>query len=153
MALRLTPLICLTAALIAGPVQAWAQTPSQAQAAAIRSSCRSDYMRDCSNVPPGGMASLQCLREHMSGLSPDCASAVSAVTPATPAPPDQVAAARTPMMMSPRQELRLLRRACGPDYRALCQDAPPGGGRAIGCLRDHAADLSPTCQNALRSGR
>ena len=60
---------------------ALAQAPSEAQRAAIKSQCRSDYMAHCSSVPPGGEASLQCLQKNMSSLSAGCASAVRAVEP------------------------------------------------------------------------
>ena len=56
---------------------AFAQQPSQAQASAIKQSCRSDYQANCSSVPAGGRASLQCLQQHLSDLSPACQSAVN----------------------------------------------------------------------------
>jgi len=48
-----------------------------------------------------------------------------------------------------RDEFRLTREACGPDYRTYCQRVQPGGGRALTCLEANAASLSPGCQNAL----
>src|ERR1700704_5966817 len=36
-----------------------AKKPSQAQVAAIRSACRSDYQKNCAGVPTGGAAALQ----------------------------------------------------------------------------------------------
>ena len=57
----------------------FAQAPTEAQRSAIRSECRSDYMAHCSDVPPGGLASLQCLQKNMSSLSSGCQSAVRAV--------------------------------------------------------------------------
>jgi len=36
-------------------------------------------MSHCSNVPPGGQASLACLKEHESSLSPTCAQAIGAI--------------------------------------------------------------------------
>jgi hypothetical protein len=56
-----------------------AQAPGDAQKAAIKSNCRSDYMAHCSSIPPGGAASLQCLQQNMASLSSACASAVKAV--------------------------------------------------------------------------
>src|SRR6201995_1774106 len=56
-----------------------AQAPSDAQRAAIKSNCRSDYMAHCSSIPPGGAASLQCLQKNLASLSGACASAVKAV--------------------------------------------------------------------------
>jgi hypothetical protein len=62
-----------------------AQAPTDAQRSAIRSACRSDYIAHCSSVPPGGMASLQCLQKNMSSLSSSCKAAVNAVdAPAEP---------------------------------------------------------------------
>jgi len=64
---------------------ALSQAPTDAQRSAIRSACRSDYMAHCSSVPPGGMASLQCLQKNMSSLSSSCQAAVRAVeAPAEP---------------------------------------------------------------------
>jgi hypothetical protein len=79
-------------AIIAGvtfatAVPAFSQAPTDAQRSAIRSACRSDYMAHCSSVPPGGMASLQCLQKNMSSLSSGCQNAVRAVEPAAEAEP------------------------------------------------------------------
>jgi len=73
------------AVLFAVATPALAQAPTDAQRSAIRSACRADYQANCASVPPGGMASLQCLQKNMSSLSPSCQSAVRAVeTPAEP---------------------------------------------------------------------
>jgi len=69
----------LLAATFALATQATAQGPSEAQRAAIKSNCRSDYMAHCSSIPPGGAASLECLQKNMSSLSAACAGAVRAV--------------------------------------------------------------------------
>ena len=69
--------------LIAG--SAAAQQPTPAQTSAIKQSCRSDYMSFCSSVPTGGKASLNCLHEHLTDLSPPCQSAVGAVVGGGPA--------------------------------------------------------------------
>jgi hypothetical protein len=63
--------------VVATPVLS--QAPTDAQRSAIRSECRSDYQAHCASIPPGGMASLQCLQKNMSSLSPGCQSAVRAV--------------------------------------------------------------------------
>src|ERR1700753_4352301 len=63
----------------AATLPAFSQAPTDAQRSAIRSSCRADYEAHCASVPPGGMASLQCLQKNMSSLSPGCQSAVRAV--------------------------------------------------------------------------
>ncbi|HZR87757.1 MAG TPA: hypothetical protein VFB02_13180 [Bradyrhizobium sp.] len=68
------------AALFATMAGAMAQSPTEAQRAAIKSQCRSDYMAHCSSVAPGGAASLQCLQKNMASLAPGCQAAVQAVT-------------------------------------------------------------------------
>jgi len=69
------------AVLFALATPALAQAPTDAQRSAIRSACRADYQTNCASVPPGGMASLQCLQKNMSSLSPSCQAAVRAVEP------------------------------------------------------------------------
>jgi hypothetical protein len=152
-----------------------AQQPSQAQISAIRSSCASDYRSQCAGVPTGGMPALNCLRQNLDKLSEACRTAVNAAgggasssPPAVPASPPgapsasraQAApvtpaapAARASPPMSPRQEIAVLRGACGPDYRALCAGVPPGGGRVIACLRENAASLSMRCKAVLMAAR
>jgi hypothetical protein len=83
--------IWMVAALVVVAAPAFSQQPTDAQRSAIRSACRSDYMAHCSSVPPGGMASLQCLQKNMSSLAPSCQSAVNAV-----AKPSEPAAASEP---------------------------------------------------------
>lgn len=138
------------------------QKPTDAQTAAIRSACRSDYEKNCASVPPGGAASLQCLQKSMPKLSPSCQKAVSAVgggaAPAAGAPAAAAAASpaadppAAPLVlrpMRPREELFVLRSACGGDVRALCGGVAPGGGRIVQCLAVRAASLSPACKDVL----
>ena len=79
----LSTVLFATGALFATTVlfatAALAQAPTDAQRAAIKSQCRSDYMAHCSRIAPGGAASLQCLEKNMSSLSAGCADAVRAV--------------------------------------------------------------------------
>lgn len=136
-----------------------AQKPTDAQTAAIRSACRSDYQKNCAGVPPGGSASLQCLQKSMSKLSPSCQKAVSAIggggapsAPATAAAPAADAPAPAPLVlrpMRPREELFVLRSACGADVHTLCGGVAPGGGRIVQCLAVRAASLSPACKEVL----
>jgi hypothetical protein len=55
-----------------------AKKPTSAQAAAIRSACRSDYQKVCAGVPTGGSAALQCLEQNKSKVSAPCQQAVGA---------------------------------------------------------------------------
>jgi hypothetical protein len=59
---------------------------------------------------------------------------VSATAAAQQPTPDQVSA---------------IRAACRADYEANCASVPPGGAAALECLRTHAANTSPACQQAL----
>lgn len=70
----------LAAAGLAAATPAFPQAPTDAERAAIKSNCRSDYMAHCSSVPPAGAASLQCPQQNMASLSGACASAVKAVS-------------------------------------------------------------------------
>ena len=40
-------------------------------------------------------------------------------------------------------------RACRPDIRQFCRDVPPGQGRIKACMKDHIAELSEPCKEAL----
>ena len=142
--------------------------PSDAQIAAIRSSCRSDYPKVCAGVPTGGAPALQCLEKNKSKLSAGCAQAVAAAgggaaAPAAAAAPGTeataspnaataTAPAAPPLVlrpMRPREVLFVVRSACGADVRALCAGVDPGGGRIIECLATQSASLSPNCRGVL----
>jgi hypothetical protein len=137
-----------------------AKKPSDAQVAAIRSACRSDYQKVCAGVPTGGAPALQCLEKNKSKLSGNCQQAVNAAGggAATPAagtasaaasPVAAPAAALVLRPMRPREELFVVRSACGGDVRALCGSVAPGGGRIARCLATQAASLSPACKEVL----
>src|SRR5450432_1699296 len=138
-----------------------AKKPSSAQVAAIRSACRSDYQKVCAGVPTGGAPALQCLENNKSKVSASCQQAVNAASSGGAAPAAggapaaaataapgaaPAAAAPAPLVlrpMRPREELFVLRSACGGDIRALCGGVAPGGGRIVRCLATQAASLSP----------
>jgi len=44
-----------------------------------------------------------------------------------------------------------LREACAGDFKKLCSDVRPGGGRVVQCLNSHHDQLTTACQEALRS--
>jgi hypothetical protein len=73
--------------------------------------------------------------------APTSASPAAAAAHAVPVAP--------PPQMSPREQMHVLRGACGSDFQKFCPEVQPGGGRAIACLRTHAAQLAPQCQSAL----
>ncbi|GLH78253.1 hypothetical protein SSBR45G_31620 [Bradyrhizobium sp. SSBR45G] len=147
-----------------------AAKPSEAEVAAIRSACGSDYRKVCSSVPPGGAAALQCLEQNKTKVSASCAKAIAAAsgdgaavaaapsTPATTAAVPATAAASPPAApamvlrpLRPLEELRIVRAACGPDARAFCSSVEPGGGRVAQCLAANAGSLSTACKSMLAS--
>jgi hypothetical protein len=147
-----------------------AKKPTDAQIAAIRSACRSDYPKVCAGVPTGGAPALQCLDKNKAKVSSGCQQALSAAggggAPAadggsTGAPAGGTAAApaaAAPAVivlrpMRPREELFVLRSACGGDVRSLCGGVAPGGGRIVQCLATNAGSLSPACKDVLSQFR
>jgi hypothetical protein len=141
--------------------------PTSAQISAVRSACRGDYPKVCAGVPTGGAPALQCLEKNKAKLSAGCEKAVSAASgggataaaPAAGAAPAAAgaAAAAAPAAptvivlrpMRPREELLVLRSACGADVRSICGGVQPGGGRIVQCLATNAAQLSPACKDVL----
>ena len=143
-----------------------AKKPTDAQVAAIRSACRSDYPKVCAGVPAGGAPALQCLDKNKSKVSSPCQQALNAAgggaapaaggaSTAAPAAGSAAAPAAAPPAvivlrpMRPREELFVLRSACGGDVRSLCGGVAPGGGRIVQCLATNAASLSPACKDVL----
>ena len=146
--------------------------PTSDQISAIRSACRSDYPKVCAGVPTGGAPALQCLEKNKAKLSAGCEKAVSAAggggaaaaapaagaapaaTGVAPAGAATAAAPAAPAVivlrpMRPREELLVLRSACGADVRSICGSVAPGGGRIVQCLATNAAQLSPACKDVL----
>jgi uncharacterized protein (DUF2147 family) len=141
--------------------------PTSAQISAVRSACRGDYPKVCAGAPTGGAPALQCLEKNKAKLSAGCEKAVSAASgggatvaaPAAGAAPAAAgaAAAAAPAAptvivlrpMRPREELLVLRSACGADVRSICGGVAPGGGRIVQCLATNAASLSPACKDVL----
>ena len=74
-----------------------AQQPTSEQISAIRASCRSDFMAQCTGVKPGTKDALECLKRNAAKVSPACRTALDAVGPrptesAAPAPAPAAAA-------------------------------------------------------------
>lgn len=148
-------------AAAAAPKAAASKQPSSAQIAAVKSACRADYPKVCASVPPGGAPALECLEKNKAKVSPACEKAVSAATggggaAATAAPAGAAPAAATaaPAVIAlrplrPREELFIVRSACGADIRTLCAGVAPGGGRIVQCISSNAASLSPACKEVL----
>lgn len=67
-----------------GTALAQAQSPTKAQQDAIRSNCRSDFMRNCSSVPRGSREALECLMQNKAKVSGGCQGALNAISAPTP---------------------------------------------------------------------
>ncbi|MCP4614836.1 MAG: hypothetical protein GY844_00235 [Bradyrhizobium sp.] len=138
-----------------------AKKPTEAQASAIRTACRSDYPKVCAGVPTGGAPALECLEKNKARVSAACGKALAAVSGgaapaaggAAPAAAGAAPAAAPVVIvlrpMLPREELFVMRSACGGDIRTLCAGVAPGGGRIMQCIANRAADLSPACKDVL----
>jgi hypothetical protein len=153
----------------APPAATAARKPSraqrQAEARAIGQACRADYRVHCAGIPPGGGASIACLKRNARTLSRGCLQALVsapavAATPAAAAPAPvaaQVAAPvvppppmePAPLLVTPREERFIIRSACGADFAAYCGGLRPGLGRIAACLHYNRSNLSPRCQQAL----
>jgi hypothetical protein len=151
----------------ARPATTAANKPTSAQVSAIRSACRGDYPKLCAGVPTGGAPALECLEKNKASVSAACGKALASAgsgggasggtaAPATSGAPAAAGAAPAAAPaaivlrpMRPREELFVMRSACGADIRSLCAGVAPGGGRIMQCISNRAADLSPACQQAL----
>jgi hypothetical protein len=135
----------------------------KAQLAAVRRACGADYRTHCHGIRPASAAAVDCLKRSAATLSPACQHALSGVAAAksklasapaaAPAPPP---AEPPPLLVSPREEIFLLRRSCRGDYIRFCRGLRFGAGRVASCLHYNAANLSPPCRTALaalREGR
>jgi len=165
------PSVCAAMIFFAIAAPVTAQQPTDAQREAIRSACRSDYEANCASVPPGGMASLQCLQQHMSKLSSSCQQAVSAVeapaapkaestpktepaaktesAPATTAPAAKAAASPAVAKKPTDAQVAAIRSSCRADYPKVCASVPPGGEASLNCLEKNKAKVSAACQKSL----
>jgi hypothetical protein len=157
---------CLLAGLLTAVTfdHAAAQEPTQAQRDAIRASCRSDFIANCSGVEPGGREALECLMRNDAKLSAACREAVSAVTPVEAAEPAAPAAAPPPSpevkpeapaaIAAPSQDeaLKAVQNACTlNDVAAHCSWIAPTNPEILLCLKANAAELSPGCQAVVQS--
>jgi hypothetical protein len=150
----------------AAPPAAAARKPGpaqrQAEARAIGQACRADYRVHCAGIPPGGSASIACLKRNARTLSRGCLQALVSgpnvaaehvASPAAAAAPAPVAAPQpmepAPLLVTPREERFIIRSACGADFAMYCGGLRPGLGRVAACLHYNRNNLSPRCQQAL----
>src|ERR1700716_3151465 len=127
MPIRMGRSIAALAACVVWAPTAWTQQPSPDQINAIRASCRSDFMANCSGVPRGGAEALACLKQHMAQLSAPCQTSVSAATPKSPAPAAAAppAPAAPPPPAPPAPPAPAASAAPAPTTRPFVATAPP----------------------------
>lgn len=122
------------------------------------------------SAPPAGTTAA---KEATPAPTPAAASKTAAPTPVTeaapataavkapnatqvtsPTEPEATTAAVPPSsseplgFIPPRKKL-MLARNCRHDFKVFCPDVDLGGGRAISCLEDNKAELTPDCRDAL----
>jgi hypothetical protein len=93
--------------------------------------CAEDVRQLCSDVKPGSRRIADCLEANRPRLSAACGARLDAA----------------------RQKAKALiaefGRACRVDVDRYCQSIDPGGGRVLGCLRQHQLELTPPCQGEM----
>jgi hypothetical protein len=130
----------------AAPVSA--QAPTDAQRSAIRAACRADYQAHCSSIQPGGAASLQCLQQNMSSLSPSCQTAVRAVEP--PAAPKAEAAPAPKAEPAKESEKGEPPPAAAP-AKPAAEGAPPPGPKAASAAKKPSSAQIAAIRSACRA--
>ena len=123
-------------------VPAVAQTPAQDVTAAMQGQlgaqvlegCSKELTQYCANVTPGEGRLLACLYAHGDKLSGPCEFAL------------YDAAARLERAIS---AITYIASECRAELETHCANVEVGEGRVAQCLKDHAAELSPGCDQAL----
>jgi hypothetical protein len=95
--------------------------------AAAEAACATDARRLCPDVPYGGGAVLQCLRERWREVSGACQQDIRNLD----------------------NRVREVDASCANDYFRWCQGTPRGQGRILACLGRRWSDLSSTCRDAV----
>jgi Cysteine rich repeat len=118
------------------------QTPAQDVTAAmqgqlatqVRDGCSSELSQYCAEVTPGEGRVLACLYAHGDKLSGQCEHAL------------YDAAARLERAIG---TITYVANECRAELETHCTGVEVGEGRVAQCLKDHAAELSPGCNQAL----
>jgi Cysteine rich repeat len=118
------------------------QTPAQDVTAAMQGQlgeqvldgCNTELARYCAEVTPGEARLLACLYAHGDKLSGQCDYAL------------YNAAARLERAID---AMTYVVSECRAELETHCAEVEIGEGRVAQCLKDHASDLSPGCDQAL----
>jgi hypothetical protein len=119
-----------------------AQTPAQDVTAAMQGEvaaqvlegCNSELTQYCAEVTPGESRLLSCLYAYEDKLSGQCEHAL------------YDAAARLERAID---TITYVANECRSELETHCTGVEIGDGRVAQCLKDHAAELSPGCNQAL----
>ena len=96
-----------------------------------KGACKADVQKLCSDVQPGEGRVLECLKTHQADLSPQCATNMKAA----------------------EQAVKQMSDACEPDIEKYCFDTTMGKGGVASCLKQHKADLSAGCKDAVAKAK
>lgn len=118
------------------------QTPAQDVTAAMQGElatqvlegCNSELMQYCAQVTPGEGRLLSCLYAYQDKLSGQCEHAL------------YDAAARLERAIG---AIAYVADQCRSELETHCTGVEVGDGRVAQCLKDHVAELSPGCDQAL----
>ena len=129
--------VCLTT-LAAGLLCLGLLTASQA-APADRNACSDDIARFCKNVEGDPIATVACLEDHESELSPAC---------------KEYEAKLEGRRGEAREDAKLrmrFRHDCGVDIDKYCKGVDPAQQGLVKCIREHKTGLSPSCSAWLKA--
>jgi hypothetical protein len=135
MAAALLGAICLAAPALAQTQAQDVTAAMQGQLGAqVLEGCSGELTQYCANVTPGEGRLLACLYAYGDKLSGPCEFAL------------YDAAARLERAIS---AITYVASECRAELETHCANVEVGEGRVAQCLKDHAAELSPGCDQAL----
>jgi hypothetical protein len=100
----------------------------------VKTACRSDIQKYCSDVRPGNGRIEACLNSREDKLSYDCRTT-------------KESAEESISQRGQKAELAF-RSACGSDVQKFCTNVPYGNGRVLDCLSKNEDEVSYTCRQA-----
>jgi hypothetical protein len=93
--------------------------------------CADDIRQFCPDVKPGSSRVVECLQKNKARVSSACSERLDA------------------SHQKANALIEEFGRSCRRDVDRFCPGVDPGGGRVLGCLRQHQPELSPPCQGEM----
>ena len=93
--------------------------------------CADDIRQLCPDVKPGSSRVVECLQKNKARVSAACGARLDA------------------SHQKAKALIEEFGRSCRMDVDRFCPGVDPGGGRVLGCLRQHQSELSPPCQGEM----